>query len=72
METPRRPHALEPKSQTLNQPELATLHAERNLIEDFAGAERCPKLKEVNLHGNPIAYLETYRSGLNPRPHTLG
>lgn len=29
------------------QPDLCILRAERNLIDDFYGAERCPKLKEV-------------------------
>jgi hypothetical protein len=31
------------------QPDLTVLRVERNIIDDFHGAERCPKLKEVRL-----------------------
>jgi len=31
------------------QPDLKVLRAERNIIDDFHGTERCPKLKEVCL-----------------------
>ena len=32
-----------------SQPDLKIVRLERNLIEDFYGAERCPKLKEVRI-----------------------
>lgn len=36
------------------QPDLAILRLERNLIDDFYGVDRCPRLKEVFLEGNPV------------------
>jgi hypothetical protein len=36
----------------LNQPNLESLHAERNSIRDFAGCRRHPKLRSVHLEGN--------------------
>ena len=39
------------------QPDLGVLRAERNLIDNFYGAERCPKLKEVRTSAPPTAPL---------------
>ena len=36
------------------QPDLTVLRLERNLIDNFSGVERCPKLKETYLDGNPV------------------
>jgi hypothetical protein len=36
----------------LNQPNLESLHAERNNIRDFVGCQRQPKLRSVHLEGN--------------------
>jgi Leucine-rich repeat (LRR) protein len=38
----------------LNQPNLESLHAERNNILDFGGCQRQPKLRSVHLEGNGV------------------
>jgi len=40
------------------QPDLSVLRAERNLIDDFYGTERCPKLKEVFVRAYAFVHID--------------
>ena len=44
----------------LSQPNLESLHAERNDIGNFVGCKRQPKLRSVHLEGNPVENLDLF------------